>query len=166
MGLFGEYICENLPFIGITMEEIERIAKHHFPDNEIYREGNKLFIKSDKIMDARRFEFRANAEITIEKSKLCFKTKVNNKTLLLYLLVFLFLLGLMAYRFYDVYEIGNRFIVGNHMFGFMATYGFKMLLMLGVYFLVFAFSLAYQLNKVSKFLAQTIMAAIKIYKMN
>ena len=79
MGLFGEYICENLPFIGITMEEIERIAKHHFPKNEIYREGNKLFIKSDKFMDYRRFEFRANAELTIEKSKLCFKTKINKR---------------------------------------------------------------------------------------
>ena len=79
MGLFGEYICENLPFIGIRMEEIEIIAKHHFPENEIYREGNKLFIKSNKIMDARRFEFRANAELTIEKSKLCFKTKINKK---------------------------------------------------------------------------------------
>ncbi len=165
MGLFTDYLYENLPYIDITMEDVERIAKHHFPDNEIYREGKKLFIKSNKIMDARRFEFRANAELTIEKSKLCFKTKVNNKTLLFYLLVFLFLLGLMAYRYYDIYEIGNRFIVGNYMFGFMATYGFKMLIMFGIYFLVFAFSLAYQLNKVSKFLVQTIMAAIKIYKM-
>lgn len=165
MGLFGEYICKNLPFIDITIDDVERIAKHHFPENEIYREGNKLFVKSNKLMDSRRFEFRANAEITIEKSKLCFKTKVNSKTLLFYLLVFLFLLGLMAYRYYDIYEIGNRFIVGNYMFGFMATYGFKMLIMFGIYFLVFAFSLAYQLNKVSKFLVQTIMAAIKIYKM-
>ncbi len=50
MGLFGEYICKNLPFIDITIDDVERIAKHHFPDNEIYREGNKLFIKSDKFI--------------------------------------------------------------------------------------------------------------------
>ncbi len=167
MGLFGEYICENLPFIGITMEEIERIAKHHFPDNEIYREGNKLFIKSDKLMDSRRFEFRANAELTIEKSKLCFKTKVNKTTLLVYLFGSLLIIGLMVYRAYDFYQKRDVLaFFGNQGSSFLSTEGLRLLGISIVYVLIFAFSLKYQLNRVSKFLVQTTMAAIKTYKMN
>ncbi len=167
MGLFGEYICENLPFIGITMEEIERIAKHHFPDNEIYREGNKLFIKSDKLMDSRRFEFRANAELTIEKSKLCFKTKINKKTLLFYLFGLILLMGLWGYRAYSSYQYSKiSLLFGTPGLSFWSSEGLELLGISVVFILVFAFSLARQLNKVSRFLVQTIMAAIKTYKMN
>ena len=170
MGLFGEYICENLPFIGITMEEIEGLAKHHFPDNEIYREGNKLFIKSDKFMDYRRFEFRANAELTIEKSKLCFKTKVNKKTVLIYLFVLVLLLGILGYRAYSSYSryqnSGISLLFGNRYLSFWSSEGLELLVLSAVYILVFAVSLARQLDKASKFLVQTMMAAIKIYKMN
>lgn len=169
MGLFGEYICENLPFIGITMEEIERIAKHHFPENEIYRDGNKLFIKSDKFMDARRFEFRANAELTIEKSKLCFKTKVNKKTLMFYLFALILLMGLWGYRAYSSYRLyqnsGVAMLFGIQQLNFWSSEGVELLVISVVFILVFAFSLARQLNKVSRFLVQTIMAAIKTYKM-
>lgn len=170
MGLFGEYICENLPFIGITMEEIERIARHHFPDNEIYREGNKLFIKSDKLMDSRRFDFRANAELTIEKSNLCFKTKINKKTLLFYLFALILLIGLWGYRAYRSYSLyqnsGIGMLFGNQQLSFWSSEGLELLVISVVYILVFAISLAYQLNKVSKFLVRTMMAAIKTYKMN
>lgn len=169
MGLFGECICENLPFIGITMEEIEKIAKHHFPENEIYREGNKLFIKSDKFMDYRRFEFRANAELTIEKSRLCFKTKINKKTLLFYLFALILLMGVWSYRAYSSYSLyqnsGIAIFFGNQQLSFWSSEGLELLVISVVYVLVFAISLAYQLNKASKFLVRTMMAAIKTYKM-
>ena len=169
MGLFGDYICENLPFIGITLEEIERIAKHHFPENEIYRDGNKLFIKSNKLMDVRRFEFRANAELTIEKSKLCVKTKINKKTLLFYLFVLILFMGLWGYRAYRSYSLyqnsGIGMLFGKQQLSFWSSEGVELLVMSVVLILVIAFSLAYRLNRVSKFLVQTIMAAIKTYKM-
>lgn len=169
MGLFGECIYKNLPFIGITMEEIENIAKHHFPENEIYREGDKLFIKSDKIMDSRRFEFRANAELTIEKSKLCFKTKLNKKTLLFYLFVLILFMGLWGYRAYRSYSLyqnsGIGMLFGSQQLSFWSSEGLKLLVMSVVLILLVAFALAYRLNRVSKFLVQTIMAAIKTYKM-
>ncbi len=170
MVLFGEYICENLPFIGITMDEIEKIAKHHFPENEIYREGNKLFIKSDKFMDYRRFEFRANAELTIEKSKLCFKTNINKKTLLLYLFALILLIGLWSYRAYSSYRLyqnsGIGMLFGNQQLSFWSSEGLELLVISVAYVVVFAISIAYQLNKTSKFLVRTMMAAIKTYKMN
>ncbi len=169
MGLFTDYIYKNLPFIDITIEDVEKIAKHHFPENEIYREGNKLFIKSNKIMDARRFEFRANAELTIEKSKLCFKTKVNKKTLIFYLFALILLMGLWGYRAYNSYSLyqnsGIAIFFGNQHLSFWSSEGLELLVISAVYILVFAFSLARQLNKVSRFLVQTIMAAIKTYKM-
>ena len=164
MGLFGECIYKNLPFIDITIADVERIAKHHFPENEIYREGNKLFIKSNKLMDSRRYEFRANAEVTIEKSKLCFKTKLNKKTLLFYLFGFLLIAGLMILESYDSYETGLTYLVGNYRSGFMAIYGLKLLGIVTVYLIAFAFSLAYQLHRVTKFLVRTIFAALEIYK--
>ena len=169
MGLFGEYICKNLPFIDITIDDVERIAKHHFPDNEIYREGNKLFIKSDKIMDSRRFEFRANAELTIEKSKLCVKTKINKKTLLFYLFVLILFMGLWGYRAYRSYSLyqnsGIGMLFGNQQLSFWSSEGGELLVMSAILILLVAISLAYRLNKVSKFLIQTIMAAINTYKM-
>lgn len=103
------------------MEEIERIAKHHFPENEIYREGNKLFIKSNKLMDSRRYEFRANSEITTDGDKLCFKTKINKTTFLFYLFGILVIIGLMVLRFYDVYRM--MFSVGIPMYAFLLSDG-------------------------------------------
>ena len=168
MGLFGEYICENLPFIGITMEEIEKIAKHHFPENEIYRDGNKLFIKSDKFMDYRRFEFRANAELTIEKSKLCFKTKINKKTLLFYLLALILLMGLWGYRAYSSYSLyqnsGIGMLFGNQQLSFWSSGGLELLVMTLIFVSAFAFSLSNQLRRVTNFLVRTIVAALEMYK--
>ena len=139
-------------------------------ENEIYREGNKLFIKSNKIMDARRFEFRANAELTIEKSKLCFKTKVNKKTLLFYLFALILLMGLWGYRAYRSYSLyqnsGIGMLFGNPNLSFWSSEGLELLVISVAYVVVFAISLAYQLNKASKFLVRTMMAAIKTYKMN
>lgn len=168
MGLFGEYICKNLPFIGITMEEIEKIAKHHFPENEIYRDGNKLFIKSDKFMDYRRFEFRANAELTIEKSKLCFKTKINKKTLLFYLFALILLIGLWSYRAYSSYSLyqnsGIGMLFGNQQLSFWSSGGLELLVMTLIFVSVFAFSLSNQLRRVTNFLVRTIVAALEMYK--
>ncbi len=165
MGLFTDYIYKNLPFPNLSMQDVEIVAKHHFPENEIYIEGNKLFLKSDKLMDSRRHEFRANGEITIDKGRLCFKTKVNKKTLLFYLFGFLIIVGLMVYRAYNFYQMSKMSLLfGNPQLSFWSSEGLELLGISVIYLLVFAFSLAYQLRRVTNFLVRTIVAALEIYK--
>ena len=98
-------------------------------------------------MDARRFEFRANAELTIEKSKLCFKTKINKKTLLFYLFALILLIGLWGYRAYRSYSLyqnsGIGMLFGNQQLSFWSSEGVELLVMSVVLILVIAFSLAY-----------------------
>lgn len=163
MILFTDYFYEKLSF-DVSIQDVEIVAKHHFPENEIYREGNKLFIKSNKLMDSRQHEFRANGEITIDGDRFCFKTKVNIKTLLFYLLGFLIVVGIMVCGSYDSYETGRTYLLGDYRSGFMAIYGLKLLGMAAVYLIAFAFSLAYQLHRITKFLVRTIFAALEIYK--
>jgi len=165
MGLFTDYIYEKLPFDDLSLQDVEKVALHHFPEHKVYTEGNKLFIKCNKLMDSRRHEFRANGEITINRGRLCFKTKVNKTTLLLHFFLLLVLVGLMAYRYYDIYEMKQLYIMSIYHSGFMANYGFKLLGMGVVYLVVFAIGLVFQLHRETEFLVRTIVAALEIYKM-
>ena len=61
---------------------------------------------------------------------------------------------------------GIGMLFGNRNLSFWSSEGLELLVISVVYILVFAISLAYQLNKASKFLVRTMMAAIKTYKMN
>lgn len=165
MGLFTDCIYKKLPFPNLSIQDVEIVAKHHFPENEIYREGNKLFIKSNKLMDSRRHEFRANGEIIVDRESLCFKTKVNRKTLLFYLFGLLLIIGLMVYRAYNFYQMSKMSLLfGNPALSFWSSEGLELLGISVIYLLVFAFSLANQLRRVTNFLVRTIVAALEIYK--
>ena len=74
--------------------------------------------------------------------------------------------GYRAYRSYSLYKnSGIGMLFGSQQLSFWSSEGLKLLVMSVVLILLVAFALAYRLNRVSKFLVQTIMAAIKIYKM-
>ncbi len=165
MGLFTDYFYKKHPFDDLTIQDVEIVAKHHFPENEIYREGNKLFIKSDKLMDSRRHEFRANGEITIDRDRLCFKTKVNKTTLLFYLFVLILLIGLWGYRAYSSYQFSKTSLLfGSPIVSFWSSGGLELLVMTLIFVSVFAFSLSNQLRRVTNFLVRTIVAALEMYK--
>lgn len=154
MGLFTDYLYEKLPFSDITLEEIEKCAKMHFTEHEIYIENDKLYIESDKVIGSKyNTSFEAHGEITVDKDTLCFKSKVNASSIVVY----------------GIILIGLSIIMISEMFGELNSMGsgsvFLMLFFIALFSALFLVGIRIQLHRNSRFLTKTITAAVKTYKM-
>lgn len=154
MGFFTDYLYEKLPFSDITLEEIEKCAKFHFTQHEIRIENDKLYIESDKVMASKyNTNFEAHGEITIDKDTLCFKSTVNASTIVVY----------------GVIIIGLSIMMVSEFFGELSSMGsgsvFLTLFVIALFSALFLVGIRIQLHRNSRFLAKTITAAVKTFKM-
>lgn len=157
MGLFTDYLYEKLPFSDITLEDIETVAKIQFPKYKIFIENDKLFIESNEFLGSRRNGFDTDGEITLNKDGICFKTKVNVTTFIVYGFLFAMIVGVSFYMMIEDKEHAM-----SNVSSIVWLQDFAMVPISLVGFLV---GIGFALHRTTAFLAENLIAALKIYKM-
>lgn len=156
MKLFADCIYEKVPIKNLTLEDVETVAKIQIPKQKIFVENEKLFIESESFMTSRSEGFDADAEITIDKDNICFRTRVNVTSFIVYGLILLMIFGMAFYLMLEEDMYGrNSFSSGTWWHSFW---------LIPASLVAFPLGIKHLLHRSTKFLADNLISALKIYK--